>query len=505
MNFFSFLTADEIRYVHDSSLEILEETGLLVRSEKARQRFARHGANVDHQTEMVRIPAAVVESYRAMVPPTITLRGRDPAYDVTFPRKLPVIATASSAPDIMDPVTGEARRATSDDIARIAHLVNALPGFDLFSISTLADDAPRGQFSLSRFYPALKNCLKPCRTSVIDLAEVRQVLKLGELIAGSKEAYWERPFINFGYCSIVSPLTMDFDSTEMLMFYAENDITAYGTIAPMGGLSTPLSLPGMLVLMNAEWLAAATLAQMSKPGTSQIYCFLPVFADMRDGAYAPGAIEIGMMNAAVCQMARFYNVPAGGYLGLTNSKVADAQAGFEKGMSPLLGALSGVDFIVMGGLQDALMSFDFGQLEIDNEIAVMIKRVRQGFGFSKESASLEEIKATGPAGMFAANPATLERMHTATFLPDLADRKLREQWQQEGASTIHQRAMNKALEILSTPNSAALDPAVDERIRAEFEGLVAGDSVLPEGWKRLEIGPSEPKRERRISRRSRIA
>ena len=90
----------------------------------------------------------------------------------------------------------------------------------------------------------------------------------------------------------------------------------------------------------------------------------------------PGAIEIGMMNAAVCQMARYYNVPAGGYLGLTNSKITDAQAGFEKGMSPLLGATSGVDFIVMGGLQDALMTFDFAQAVIDNEIALMIKRVR---------------------------------------------------------------------------------------------------------------------------------
>ena len=86
---------------------------------------------------------------------------------------------------------------------------------------------------------------------------------------------------------------MDFDSTEMLMYYAENGITAYGTIAPMGGLSTPLSLAGMLTLMNAEWLATATLAQMSKAGTPLIYNFLPVFADMRDGAYAPGAIEIG--------------------------------------------------------------------------------------------------------------------------------------------------------------------------------------------------------------------
>ena len=505
MRFFSFLTDEDVLYVHEASLEILEEVGLLVRNERARKKFAEHGAQVDHETEIVRIPSAVVERYRALVPPTLTLRGRDPAFDVTFPRELPVIATASSAPDIVDPVTGKTRRATSADIARIGHLVNALDGFDLFSISTLADDAPKDQFSLSRFYPALKNCAKPCRTSVIDLREAGQVLKLGELIAGSKEAYWERPFINFGYCSIVSPLTMDYDSTEMLMFYAENGVTAYGTIAPMGGLSTPLSLPGMLTLMNAEWLAAATLAQMCKAGTAQIYNFLPVFADMRDGAYAPGAIEIGMMNAAVCQMARFYKVPAGGYLGLTNAKVADAQAGFEKGMSPLLGALAGVDFIVMGALQDALMSFDFGQALIDNEIALMIKRVRAGFGFSKESASLEEIKATGPAGMFAANPETLERMHGATFMPELADRKLREQWEQEGASTIHQRAMNKALEILSTPNSAALDPDVDARIRAEFEDLVAGDSKVPKGWKRFDVGGAEPTRQRRVNRRRKIA
>jgi len=505
MKFFSYLDDDDVRYVHEAALEVLQETGLLVRNEKARRRFAAHGAIVDADTEIVRIPAPVVERYRRLVPPTITLRGRDPAFDVTFPRALPVIATASSAPDIVDPVTGTCRRATSADIANIAHLVNELAGFDLFSISTLADDAPPDQFSLSRFYPALKNCVKPCRTSVIDVREAGQMLKLGELIAGSPEAYRERPFINFGYCSIVSPLTMDFDSTEMLMFYAENDITAYGTIAPMGGLSTPLSLAGMLTVMNAEWLAAASLAQMSKPGTAQIYNFLPVFADMRDGAYAPGAIEVGMMNAAVCQMARFYNVPSGGYLGLTNAKLADAQAGMEKAMAPLFGALSGVDFIVMGGLLDALMSFDFGQLVIDNEIASMLKHVRAGFGFSRHSVSLEEIKATGPGGMFAANPETLQRMTSASFMPELADRKLREQWLLEGASSIHQRAMDKALDILSAPNSRAIAPQVDRRIRQEFPGLVAGDARAPAGWVRQAVGGTAVRRQRRTNRRRHAA
>lgn len=366
----------------------------------------------------------------------------------------------------------------------------------------LADDAPEGQFSLSRFYPALKNCVKPCRTSVIDRREAEQVLELGYEIAGSRERFMERSFITFGYCSVVSPLTMDFDSTEMLMYYAENGIAAYGTIAPMGGISTPLTLPGLLVQMNAEWLATAVLAQMSRPETNLIYNFLPVFADMRDGAYAAGAIEIGMMNSAVCQMARFYDVPAGGYLGLTNAKVSDAQSGFEKGMSPLLGTLSGVDFIVMGGLLDALMSFDFGQAVIDNEIALMLKRVARGFEFSEDALSLDDIKAAGPAGMFAGLPSTLERMTTTTFLPSIANRDLREKWALDGAADSHSRALAKVREILTKPNRWAFDGDTDARVRAAFEGLVSGDSNPPDGWTQPDTPVRRGRRKNRRRRRS---
>lgn len=500
MQFFSFLAERDLDRIHEGSLEILAETGLLVRNERARRRFADHGARVDEAHERVRIPPDVVMRYLAMVPPTITLRGRDPKFDVTMPRKLPVIATASSAPDIVDPVTGEVRRSTSQDIARLGHVINELDGFDVMSISMLANDAPPDQFSLSRFYPALKNCLKPVRTSVLHPDEARQILRLGELIAGSPEAFRERPFINFGYCSIVSPLTMDHDSTEMLMFFAENGVTAYGTVAPMGGFNTPMSLPGMMAQINAEWLATACLAQMSRQGTELLYNFLPVFADLRTGAYSPGAIEVGMMNSIVCQMARRYNVPAGGYLGLTNSKVSDAQAGFEKGMSTLLGAMSGVSFIVMGALLDALMSFDFGQLAIDNEIARMLKWVREGVAFSDAELALDDVHRIGPGGMFADSAMTLERMTTGTFMPKLADRDLRETWVENGASTIHQRALNQSMSILSRPNAHALTPEVDARVRAAFPGMVAGESSLPGGWTPFDVD-HRPKRERRQTRR----
>ena len=118
----------------------------------------------------------------------------------------------------------------------------------------------------------------------------------------------------------------------------------------------------------------------------------------------------------------------------------------------------------MGGLLDALMTFDFGQVVIDNEIAQMLKRVRRGFEFSPEAMSIDEIKETGPAGMYAGNPQTLERMTAVNLLPELADRKTREQWSDDGSSTIRNRAMDKALDILSTPTVHAIDDA-DRRVK----------------------------------------
>ncbi|MCP5366264.1 MAG: trimethylamine methyltransferase family protein [Hyphomicrobiales bacterium] len=496
-----FMTDDQVRRTHDASLEILAQVGLLVRNSKARDRLARHGCAVDTDTGVVTFPAAVVEEFRAMVPATFTLRGRDPAFDLTVPRAVPAFTTASSAPDVLDPVSGQVRRATSADIARLGHLVNELDGFDVFSISVLADDAPAGQFSLSRFYPALKNCVKPCRTSVIDLAEARQVLALGELIAGSPAAYAARPFITFGHCPVVSPLTMDFDSTEMLMFFAENGIPNYGTIAPIGGLSAPLSLPGMMAQMNAEWLAMAALAQMSGPGTPMLYNFLPVFADMRDGAFAPGGIETAVMAGAVAAMGRFYGVPTGGYLGLTNATVSDAQAGFEKAMAPLLAALAGIDYVVMGGLTDALMCLDYAQLAIDDEIALMVKRAVAGLGFDEAALSLDEIRAVGPGGIFVDTAQTFARMKTATLLPRLANRLPREVWAATGATDIRFRALEQVRAVLTRPNPRALAPEVDARVRAAFDGLVAGDSVPPAGWTPPHAGRGRRQTRRRAGRR----
>ncbi|HEY5571505.1 MAG TPA: trimethylamine methyltransferase family protein [Anaerolineales bacterium] len=483
IRFATLLTEEQVAQIHEASLEILEEVGLLVRNEKARARFEQHGCPVDLETQIVRFPRRVVEELRAAFPSSFTFHGRDPRFDRTIPEDGPIIITGSSAPNIVDPVAGYERRATSDDIARIAFLINELPGYDVFSISTLADDAPEGQFTLSRLYPAVKNCLKPVRSNAPNQDDADQLLKLGALIAGSEEAYRAHPFITTHFCPVVSPLTMDFDSTELLMFFAGLGLPVYPSIVPNAGLTSPLTLVGTLAQGNAEFLAAGVLMQMVREGTPLIYSTLPTVGDMRSGAYASGGIECGILHMAFAQMARFYNVPCGGYIGLTNSKINDAQAGYETGMSTVAGLLAGVNMFNMGGLLDALMAFDFAKAVIDDEIAQMMKRIKRGLEFSQDNLALDLIAEMGPAGMFMDSWHTLERMKTAAFLPTIADRETRDVWMRNGSLDAGGRAMRRVQEILSRDNPAVFSSEVDARIRAEFEGLVAGDVTLPDGWK----------------------
>ena len=479
MQFAEFLTPQEVEQVHEASLEILENTGILVRNDKARDIYARHGCKVDSETLIVKISPSVVEEYRKAFVPTFTFKGRDPKFDRTIPEDRPLIVTASSAPNIIDPETGEERRATSSDIANIAFLINELPGYDVFSISTLADDAPKGQFSLSRYYPALKNCLKPVRSSTPSMKDLMEVLELGTIIAGGKEAYKERPLITHHDCPVISPLTMDVESTEEVLYLTENGLPVYGSIVPNAGMTAPMTLLGTLALGNAEFLALSTLMQMIRPGTPLIYAVLPTVADMRTANYAPGAIETGILQIAHSQMARFYNVPSGGYIGLTNAHTNDAQSGYETGMNTTGALLAGADMLNMGGLLGSLMTFDFAKVVIDNEIALMLKRINRGMEFNEANFALGVIAEIGPGGTYIDNPHTLKHMRTTALLPKVATREIRTTWEDKGRPDVNILAMNEARKILTRDNPAVFSEDVDRKIRARFEGLVAGNA----GWK----------------------
>ena len=474
INFATLLTQEQVERTHAISLEILENVGLLVRNEKARTIFLQHGCHEQDGTQIIKFPPTLVEKYRSMLPPTFTFYGRDPKYDRTIPQDGPVIVTGSSAPDIIDPLTGKIRRARSEDIARIAHLIQELPAYDVFSISTLAENAPVGQFTLARLYPSLKYCLKPIRSTTRDMEDAAAVMQLLYALAGSLEAYHQRPFVTHHYCPIVSPLTMDQLSTEAMIFFCEAGLPVYPSIVPNAGLTSPMSMAGTLAQGNAEFLAISVLMQMVREGTPTIYATLPTVADMRTGAYASGGIECGMLHMAFAQMARFYNVPCGGYIGLSNSKINDAQSGYETGMSTAAGVLGGTDMLNMGGLLDALKVFDFAKAVIDDEIAQMLKRLKRGITFSEEELAQQVIAQIKPGGSFMMSPHTARRMKTEALLPRLAERETREAWEKKGSLDTHARAMQRVKEIMMHIGTDLIPTEADMRIRAQFKDLVPG-------------------------------
>lgn len=480
ITFAELLTPQQVERTHAASLHILESVGLLVRNEQARLMFKKHGCQVDDTTQTVRFPSAVVEKYRRMLPPAFTFYGRDPRFDRTLPQDGPVIVTGSSAPDVIDPGTGRVRRSCSDDIARIAHLINELPAYDIFSTSTLADDAPPGQFTLARLYPSLKYCLKPVRSTTRDMQDIQAVMRLLYAIAGSEADYRAHPFVTHHYCPVVSPLTMDQLSTEAIMYFCEQGLPVYPSIVPNAGLTSPMSMAGTLAQGNAEFLAISVLMQMVRQGAPTIYATLPTVADMRTGAYASGGIECGMLHMAFAQMARFYNVPCGGYIGLSNAKLNDAQSGYETGMSTVAGVLAGADMLNMGGLLDALKVFDFAKAVIDDEIGLMLKRLKRGIAFDDDELALEVVAQVKPGGSFMMNPHTKKRMKTEALLTHLSDRDAREVWEKKGSLDTHARAMQRVLVILGRESTAPFPAEVEARIRAQFTDLVPARLELPQ-------------------------
>jgi len=167
----------------------------------------------------------------------------------------------------------------------------------------------------------------------------------------------------------------------------------------------------------------------------------------------------------------------------------DAQAGYEKALSCMGGLLAGMDVLQFAGLIEALLTFDFGMAVVDSEISLMLKRVARGVEFSEANLGLDEIRNVGPGGMFIDADSTIERMRTTAFLPENADRASRATWTKKHGLEAADRALIKARQILEMDCPSLFSPEVDSRIRQRFEGMVAGDFKLPEGWRRPDCAP----------------
>ena len=143
--------------------------------------------------------------------------------------------------------------------------------------------------------------------------------------------------------------------------------------------------------------------------------------------------------------------------------MVDAQSGHEKTLTGLMPALAGANLIYGLGMIESGMTFDYAQLVMDDEFAGMIKQCVGGIPVCDETLGLDVIADVGPFGDFLSHDHTMAHMREQSQ-PGLIDRRVREDWQARGSSTLQERALEKAREILSTHSPDPLPDGVAEEL-----------------------------------------
>jgi trimethylamine--corrinoid protein Co-methyltransferase len=242
----------------------------------------------------------------------------------------------------------------------------------------------------------------------------------------------------------------------------------------MAGSTAPITMAANLVQIHAEQLAGILISQLTQPGAPVLYGGIPGRANLNTMGYLGGSVECGMMNAAIHQMAHHIGVPNYNSSALTDSKIPDQQAAWEKAMTTLLAAMGGSNFVHhAAGMLDSMLAVAYEQYVIDDEIIGMACKVLKGIDVDPEHLALEVIEAVGPGGNFMIHAHTLKHMRSEYYPGNgVTDRKSRSKWEQDGQTDARERARQIAKKILAAPEMSHLPENVDKAIRQKYKEIL---------------------------------
>jgi len=462
------LTDKQVEQIHRASLAILSRTGVRVEEPQALRLFEEAGANIDGNR--VRIPGSLIEDAVDKAPSRVVLAGRDPNNDLILEGKRVYIGTGGAALQVLDLETEKIRNAVLRDVADTASLVDALDNIHFYLIPIYPTDLPEDRVEIVKYYAALANTTKHVQAGAYTIQGIRDVVEMAEQIMGGRKALQERPIVSFITSWMVSPLNFATDVTTLLIEVCRQRMPVVLSAAPMAGSTAPVTLAGMLAQLNAEQLAGLTLTQLVQPGCPVIIGPIPATADMRTGKYLAGTVELGMCNAAITQLAHFYEVPIYNSAGMTEAKLPDIQAGIEKAQSIIQVALAGANYIHhAAGMLEDMSTIAYEQFVIDNEVLGMAMRAVRGIEVNEDTLALDVIDQVGPGGHYLLEDHTLAFMRSEHIFPsEVFDRQGRDDWAKDGSQSAWQRAKDIARQILVEHKPEPIDPDTDAWIRNRF-------------------------------------
>lgn len=458
----------EIRAIHEASLEVLRRVGVRIPHPAMRQRFADSGAAVDGSDGPVHIPAALVERCIASAGKRFVVRGRDAAKVARFGYGERNYNSIAGEALWLDHSSGVRRPPRLADVTTAAIVGDALPRITMPGAMADPADVPVPVRCVEVARALIRGTSKPVTFWFHNRASAAYLVEMAIAVAGSaEEASLTPPF--YPFLEPLSPLSFTFNGIDLLFETARIPLPV--PIGPMAqvGATAPGTLAGTLAQENAEILAGVCVVELIRPGTPICYGGIPHAHDMRTSQLVFSGPEQSLMAVAMTEMGKSYGFPVYINVGLTDSKVPDAQAGLEIGISLEAGILAGADIFGHMGISGVDQAASLPMLVLQNEAIDYLEHMARGFEVSPETLAVEVIAEAGPGGTFIASEHTVRHFRQELWFPHILDRQFYDHWEREGRKETAQRAAAQLAHILATHEPAPVERSLDR----EMERIVA--------------------------------
>jgi trimethylamine--corrinoid protein Co-methyltransferase len=463
------LNEDQVEAVHTASLRILAEVGVEVLGDRAIDRLAAAGADVDRATHRVRLDPGLVEERIASAPAEFTLRARNPGRDVTLGGRHLVISSVGGPAFVTDLERGR-RAGNWADFRDYVRLIGALNVIHQEAGGPLEPtDLPVETRHLDMYACLATELDKTWHCLGFGATVVDDALQIAALARGvSRDALVDDPSL-ITIINTNSPLRLDGPMSDGLIAMAEHGQAVVATPFTLAGAMTPVTLAAALAQQNAEALFCVVLTQVVRPGAPVVYGAFTSNVDMRTGSPAFGTPESVKGALASGQLARRYRLPWRSS-NATASVVVDAQAAYESEMAVWGAVMGGVNLLYQGaGWLEGGLTASYEKLILDAEILQMISEVLQPIPVDEASLGLDAIAEVGPGGHFFGASHTLERYETAFYRPILSDWRNYETWAEDGGRTATERASAIWRRLLAEAEPPPIEPDRAEAIAAYVE------------------------------------
>ncbi len=462
------LTEDLTGRIVDEAFQLMRNPGIKVQSEKARSLLRAAGAQVNESSEVANIPEKVTRAALQTIPSEFHLYDRQGRPKVRYGGSAVQFDPGSCGVHVLDPDTLEHRLAITPDLVRLIQVAECLPEYDAQSTAVVCNDVPKAIGDLYRLYLVLLHSEKPVVTGSFSIKTLEAMFDLLAIFAGSRAALAEKPQAVFDVCPS-PPLIWSAFGSENLIALARAGVPAEIVSMPLAGAVAPVTLVGSVTQHAAECLSGITIHQLARPGAPIVWGGAPAIFDMRKGTTPMGAVETAMIDAAYAQVGKSLGLPTHCYLGASDAKLVDAQAGLESGVTAMIGALAGINMISGAGMLDFLACQSAEKLVVDAEAIAMAKRLLAGLEVRTETLATAFFEGINFKGDFLKQKATRELFAREQHLPStIIDRDSIRGWQQEGRLDTFARAKIRTARLLE---EYVRPPSAVER-EGELTGIV---------------------------------